>query len=104
MAGCGATGEQHIVYCTGQRIFYSASFSVEQLNEIRETEFESRRFLNVRYKNLWTNQNREITWVSQGCSNTTLGTRLGASLKDDQFSFLVSLSFSTFFLFILKST
>ena len=40
MAGCGATGEQHIAL--GKRIFYSASFSVEELNEIGETEFESR--------------------------------------------------------------
>ena len=39
MAGCGATGEQHIVM--GKRIFYSALFSVEELNEIGETEFES---------------------------------------------------------------
>ena len=41
MAGCGATatGEQHIVL--GKIIFYSASFSVEELNEIGETEFES---------------------------------------------------------------
>ena len=29
MAGCGATGEQHIVL--GKRIFYSASFSVEEV-------------------------------------------------------------------------
>ena len=35
MAGCEATGEQHIVL--GKRIFYSASFSVEELNEIGET-------------------------------------------------------------------
>ena len=28
--------------------FYSASFSVEELNEIGETEFESIRFLNVK--------------------------------------------------------
>ena len=35
-----STGEQHIVL--GKRIFYSASFSVEELNEIGETEFESR--------------------------------------------------------------
>ena len=34
MAGCGATGEQHIVL--GKRIFYSALFSVEELNEIGE--------------------------------------------------------------------
>ena len=74
MAGCGTTGEQHIVL--GKRIFYSASFSVEELNEIGENEFESRRFLNVRFKKLSTNQNRGITWLSQGCSNTTLGTRL----------------------------
>ena len=59
MAGCGATGEQHIVL--GKIIFYSASFSVEELNEIGETEFESRRFLNVRFKKLSTNQNRGIT-------------------------------------------
>ena len=41
MAGCGTTGEQHIVL--GKIIFYSASFSVavEELNEIGETEFES---------------------------------------------------------------
>ena len=37
--------------------FYSASFSVEELNEIGETEFESRRFLNVRFKKLSNNQN-----------------------------------------------
>ena len=55
MAGCGATGEQHIVL--GKIIFYSASFSVEELNEIGEIEFESRRFLNVRFKKLSTNQN-----------------------------------------------
>ena len=41
-------------------IFYSASFSVEELNEIGETEFESQRFLNVRFKKLSTNQNRGI--------------------------------------------
>ena len=58
MAGCGATGEQHIVL--GKIIFYSASSSVEELNEIVETEFESRRFLNVRFKKLSTNQNRGI--------------------------------------------
>ena len=58
MAGCGATGEQHIVL--GKIIFYSASFSAEELNEIGETEFESRRFLNVRFKKLSTNQNRGI--------------------------------------------
>ena len=58
MAGCGATGEQHVVL--GKRIFYSASFSVEELNGIRETEFESRPFLNVRFKKLSTNQNRGI--------------------------------------------
>ena len=40
--------------------FYNASFSVEELNGIGETEFESRRFLNVRFKKLWTNQNRGI--------------------------------------------
>ena len=55
MAGCGATGEQHIVL--GKIIFYSASFSVEELNEIGEIEFKSRRFLNVRFKKLSTNQN-----------------------------------------------
>ena len=33
------------------------SFSVEELNEIGETEFESQRFLNVRFKKLSTNQN-----------------------------------------------
>ena len=59
MAGCRATGEQHIVL--GKIIFLqSASFSVEELNEIGETEFESQRFLNVRFKKLLTNQNREI--------------------------------------------
>ena len=58
MAGCGATGEQYIVL--GKRIFYSASFSVEELNEIGETEFESRRFLNVRFQKLSTNQTRGI--------------------------------------------
>ena len=58
MAGCGATGEQHIV--PGKIIFYSASSSVEELNEIGETKFESRRFLNVRFKKLSTNQNRGI--------------------------------------------
>ena len=58
MAGCGATGEQHIH--TGQNNFYSTSFSVEELNEIGETEFESQRFLNVRFKKLSTNQNRGI--------------------------------------------
>ena len=58
MAGCGATGEQHIVL--GKIIFYSASSSVEELNEIGETKFESRRFLNVRFKKLSTNQNRGI--------------------------------------------
>ena len=40
-----------------KEFFYSASFSVEELNEIGETEFESRRFLNVRFKKLSTNQN-----------------------------------------------
>ena len=30
-----------------KEFFYSASFSVEELNEIGETEFECRRFLNV---------------------------------------------------------
>ena len=58
MAGCEATGEQHIVL--GKRIFYSASFSVEELNEIGETEFESRRFLNVLFKKLSTNQSQGI--------------------------------------------
>ena len=29
-----------------KEFFYSASFSVEELNETGETEFESRRFLN----------------------------------------------------------
>ena len=58
MAGCGATGEQHIVL--GKELFYSASFSVEELNEIGETEFESRQFLNVWFKKLSTNQNRGI--------------------------------------------
>ena len=43
-----------------KEFFYSASFSMEELNEIGETEFESRRFLNVRFKNLSTNQNRGI--------------------------------------------
>ena len=63
--------------CTGQNnFFYSTSFSVEELNENGETEFESQRFLNVRFKKLSTNQNRGIAWLSQGCSNTTLGTRL----------------------------
>ena len=52
MAGCGATGGQNIVL--GKRIFYSASFSVEELNETGEIEFESRRFLNVRFKKLPT--------------------------------------------------
>ena len=60
MAGRGATGEQQ-THCTGQKNFftvlYSASFSVEELNEIGETEFEPRRFLNVRFKKLSTNQN-----------------------------------------------
>ena len=32
-----------------KEFFYSASFSVEELNEIKETEFESRQFLNVRF-------------------------------------------------------
>ena len=45
----------------GKIIFYSTSFSVEELNEIGETEFESQRFLNVRFKKLSTNQNRGIT-------------------------------------------
>ena len=58
MAGCGATGEQHIVLA--KEFFYSASFSVEELNEIGEIDFESRRFLNVRFKKLSTNQNRGI--------------------------------------------
>ena len=49
MAGCGATGEQHIVL--GKIIFLQCFVSVEELNEIGETEFESRRFLNVRFKN-----------------------------------------------------
>ena len=49
MAGRGATGEQHIVL--GKRIFYTARFSVEELNEIGETEFESRRFLMFGLKN-----------------------------------------------------
>ena len=40
--------------------FYSTSFSVEELNEIGETDFESQRFLNVRFKKLSTNQNRGI--------------------------------------------
>ena len=40
----------------GKKFFYSASFSVEEINEIEETEFESRRFLNVRFKRLSTNQ------------------------------------------------
>ena len=31
MAGCGATGEQHIYWA--KEFFYSASFSVEELNE-----------------------------------------------------------------------
>ena len=31
--------EQHIVL--GKIIFYSASFSVEEINEIKETEFDS---------------------------------------------------------------
>ena len=35
-----------------KEFFYSASFSVEELNEIGETEFESRRFLNVRLKKI----------------------------------------------------
>ena len=55
MAGCGATSEQHIVL--GKIIFYRVSFSVEELNEIGETEFESRQFLNVWFKKLLTNQN-----------------------------------------------
>ena len=39
-------------HCTGQRIFYGASFSVEELSdEIGETDFASRLFLRVRYKN-----------------------------------------------------
>ena len=47
--------------CTGQNnFFYSTSFSVEELNEIGETEFESQRFLNIRFKKLSTNQNRRI--------------------------------------------
>ena len=46
-------------------------------DEIGEIEFVSRRFLRVRYKNFSTNQNRGITRLSQGCSNATLGTRLG---------------------------
>ena len=46
--------------CWAKEFFYSASFSVEELNEIGETEFESRRFLNVRLKKLSTNQNRGI--------------------------------------------
>ena len=41
-------------------IFYSASFSVEELNEIREIKFESERLLHVRFKKLSTNQNRGI--------------------------------------------
>ena len=44
----------------GKIIFYSTSFSVEELNEIGETEFESQRFLNVQFKKLSTNQNRGI--------------------------------------------
>ena len=43
-----------------KEFFYSASFSVEELNEIGETEFESRRFLNVLFKKLSTNQNQGI--------------------------------------------
>ena len=43
-----------------KELFYSASFSVEELNEIGETEFESQRFLNVRFKKLSTNQTRGI--------------------------------------------
>ena len=58
MAGCGATGGQLIVL--GKITFSSASFSVEELNEIRETEFESQRFLNIQFKKLSTNQNRGI--------------------------------------------
>ena len=44
-----------------KEFFYSASFSVAELNEIGETEFESLRFLNVQFKKLSTNQNRGIT-------------------------------------------
>ena len=43
-----------------KEFFYSASLSVEELNEIGETEFESQRFLDVRFKKLSTNQNRGI--------------------------------------------
>ena len=60
MAGCGGTGEQHIQVVLGKQFFDSTSFSVEELNEIGETEFESQRFLNVRFKKLSTNQNRGI--------------------------------------------
>ena len=49
----------HVVVL-GKIIFYSTSFSVEELNEIGETEFESQRFLNVRFKKLSTSQNRGI--------------------------------------------
>ena len=97
MAGCGATGEQHIVL--EKRIFYSASFSVEELNEIGETEFESRWFLNVRFKKLSTNQNRGITWLSLGCSNTTLGTRLGdilSTLGDVQYIRVCNINWKVF--------
>ena len=74
MAGCGVTGEQHIVL--GKRIFLQCFVFWGEAEWNRRDRVWIRRFLNVRFKKLSTNQNRGITWLSQGCSNTTLGTRL----------------------------
>ena len=83
VAGCGATGQQDLkrhYSCTPPAKEFSQCFvCCGEAVEIGETEFASLTILElvrVRYKKLSTNQNRGIIWLSQGCSNITLGTRL----------------------------
>lgn len=73
-----------VLHCTGcgRNIYCGALLPARgEADEIGETECASRRFSKFRYKKLSTNQNQGIAWLSQGCSNTTLGTRLGVGNK-----------------------
>ena len=64
-------------HCTGQKKFFTLlRFLCQSWMKSERPSLNPRRFLNVRFKKLSTNQNRGIAWLRQGCTNTTLGTRL----------------------------
>ena len=86
MAGCGATGQKDI----SQRTSYGASFAVEELSKLKRPSLhpdDFKEFVGIRdrYKKFSTSQNRGIICLSQGCSDTTLGTRLGNSKTVERF-------------------